>query len=122
MTDRPVTPGKVVAIGFLAGISSGLFGIGGGTVMVPLLVLWCAFDQHSAHATSLAGIVPLAAVGATIFAVAGEVDLRLAVLLAAGGMAGAPIGARIMARTGERGLKVAFGVLTVTVGTLLVVR
>jgi uncharacterized protein len=112
----------VLVIGFLAGISSGLFGIGGGTVIVPLLVLWCAFDQHSAHATSLAGIIPIAAVGATVFATAGEVDVRLAGLLALGGIIGAPLGARLMARTTERGLKVAFGALTITIGLLLVVR
>ncbi|MEA2434898.1 MAG: uncharacterized protein QOG54_2355 [Actinomycetota bacterium] len=112
----------MLVIGFLAGISSGLFGIGGGTVMVPLLVLWAGFDQHSAHATSLAGIVPLAAVGATVFATAGEIDLRLAGLLALGGIAGAPLGAKLMARSTERGLKVAFGALTIAIGALLVFR
>jgi uncharacterized protein len=112
----------VLTIGFLAGISSGLFGIGGGTVIVPLLVLWCGFDQHSAHATSLAGIVPIAAVGTTVFALAGEIDVQLAVWLALGGVIGAPIGAKLMARTGERGLKIAFGALTITIGLLLVFR
>jgi uncharacterized membrane protein YfcA len=122
MAPKTTSLRPAIVIGLLAGISSGLFGIGGGTVIVPLLVLWCGFDQHSAHATSLAGIVPLAAVGATVFATAGEVDLSLALALAAGGIVGAPLGARLMARSTERGLKIAFGVLTISIGLLLVFR
>ena len=112
---------RSVIIGLVAGVASGMFGVGGGIVMVPLAVLWLAFDQHSAHATSLAAIVPIAFAGAVTFALNDEMDFGLAALLAAGALVGAPIGARLMARTAERSLKIAFGVLTIAVGVLVVV-
>lgn len=111
---------KAVGIGMAAGIASGLLGIGGGLVIVPLLVGLLSVSQHHAHATSLAAIVLIAAGGAVAFGSAGEVDLPIAGFLAVGALAGAPIGARLMARTSEARLKVAFGALMVVVGVSLV--
>jgi uncharacterized membrane protein YfcA len=110
----------LVAVGFGAGIGSGLLGVGGGTVMVPLLVGLLAFSQHRAHATSLAAIVPIAAVAATVFALEGDVEYGTAALLALGALAGAPLGARAMAAVGERSLEAAFGVFLIVVGAAMV--
>lgn len=110
----------LVAVGFGAGIASGLLGVGGGTVMVPLLVALLAFTQHRAHATSLAAIVPIAAVAASVFAIDGGVEYGTAALLAAGALAGAPLGARAMAAIGERSLEAAFGAFLVAVGAAMV--
>lgn len=110
----------VVGAGVVAGFLSGLFGVGGGIVMVPMLVVAMKLDQHAAHATSLAAIIPIAAAGATTFAIAGEVDIEAAVFLAVGSIAGAPLGAHIMTRSSQRALKGAFGVLALVVGGLLV--
>ena len=71
---------KFVLIGLAAGLLSGGFGIGGGIVMVPLLVA-VGLDRHRAHATSLASILPIAAAGAVTFALSGEVNLGLGVLV-----------------------------------------
>jgi uncharacterized membrane protein YfcA len=108
-----------VAIGVVAGLLSGLLGVGGGIVMVPLLVGVAGLSQHEGHATSLAAIVPIAAVGATRFAVAESIDPLLAALLAAGSLVGAPLGARLMARTKEGPLKMLFGALMVAVAVQL---
>jgi uncharacterized protein len=105
-------------IGVMAGVASGLLGVGGGIVMVPLLVL-AGFAQHQAHATSLAAIVPIAAVAATRFAFHGNVDYAVAALLAVGTLVGAPLGARIMARSSEGMLKVLFGCLMLAVAGLM---
>jgi uncharacterized membrane protein YfcA len=110
-----------VAIGAAAGFASGLLGIGGGLVMVPLAVALMSLSQHHAHATSLAAIVLIALGGAVAFGSAGEVDGPVAALLAAGALIGAPIGAALMARTSEARLKVAFGLFMVVIGTTLVV-
>lgn len=113
---------KLVIIGFIAGIASGLFGIGGGIVMVPLLVFVAALDQHHAHAASLAAGIFLGAAGGLTYALAGDVDLGVGALLATGAIAGAPIGARLMDRTPEASLKIAFGLLLVALSISLAMR
>jgi uncharacterized membrane protein YfcA len=57
---------KLAAIAVMAGLFSGLFGVGGGTVIVPLLVLWFAYDEREATGTSLAAIVIIAAAAAGV--------------------------------------------------------
>ncbi|HZK51606.1 MAG TPA: sulfite exporter TauE/SafE family protein [Actinomycetota bacterium] len=111
----------VVGIGLAAGTLSGLLGVGGGIIMVPLLVALVHLSQHQAHATSLAAIVPIGAVGALTFALDGEIDFKVAGLLALGALAGAPVGARIMSRIKERPLKIMFGVLMTVVGIQMLV-
>ena len=110
-----------VGVGLAAGTLSGLLGVGGGIIMVPLLVALVHLSQHQAHATSLAAIVPIGAVGALTFGLDGEIDLRVAGLLALGTLAGAPVGARIMSRIKERPLKIMFGLLMTAVGIQMLV-
>lgn len=112
----------VVLVGVAAGFMSGLLGIGGGIVMVPLLVAVARASQHEAHATSLGAIIPIAVIGAAVFAFDGEVDVAAGAGLAAGALLGAPIGAALMARTSERGLRSLFGLLTVAVGVSMVLK
>ena len=90
--------------------------------MVPLLVVAASFDQHHAHATSLAAGAVLAAAGATTYAMAGEVDFGTAALLAAGALLGAPLGARLMHRISADRLQVAFGVMLVCVAIVMAVQ
>lgn len=104
-----------MAIGVAAGIASGLLGVGGGIVIVPLLVAFAGLSRHEAHATSLAAIVPIALVGAARFALDGSVDVGIAVFLIAGALVGAPIGARLLARSSEATLKVVFGAVALIV-------
>ena len=111
---------KLILIGFIAGLSSGLFGVGGGLVMVPLLVWLCSFEQRRAHATSLAAIILIAGVAAGVFAVDGAVDLGTGLILAVGALVGAPLGARLLARTDADRVRIAFGIFQVIVGVTLV--
>jgi uncharacterized membrane protein YfcA len=96
---EPYSVRRVLAlllVGLVGGTLSGAFGVGGGTVMVPLLIWLLRFDQRRAAATSLAAIVPAAISGATSYAVAGEIDLTAALLIAAGGIAGSLIGTKLL--------------------------
>jgi hypothetical protein len=113
---------KLIAIGLGGGLLSGLLGVGGGIVMVPLLVLWAGFAQRDAHATSLGAIIPISIAGIATYGVAGEVRYGTALALAAGSVVGAPIGARLLSRMDERVLKIVFGVFLVAVSVLLGVR
>jgi uncharacterized membrane protein YfcA len=95
--------------GLLGGVLSGLLGIGGGTVMVPLLVLWSGRSQRQAHAMSLGAIIPISLAAVVVYGGAGQVNLVDAVALCAGAIVGARTGARLLARAPERALKGAFG-------------
>jgi len=80
----------------MGGLLAGMFGVGGGILMVPLLMLWVHMDQRRAAATSLVAIVPTAIAGATTYGLAGEIDLVAALLVGAGAFAGAPLGAYLL--------------------------
>jgi uncharacterized membrane protein YfcA len=108
-------------LGLIAGLASGLLGVGGGIVMVPPLVALLGMTQHQAHATSLAAIVPIATVGAATFAAGGEVDIGIAGALVAGTLIGAPLGARIMAGVSETMLRLVFGIFLVIIAVELLV-
>jgi hypothetical protein len=113
---------KLVTIGVGGGLLSGLLGVGGGVVMVPLLVLWAGYRQREAHAVSLGAIIPISIAGIATYGVAGEVRYWQALGLAAGSIVGAQIGARLLARIDERLLKVVFGTFLVGVAALLGAR
>lgn len=87
-----------ITIGVSAGTLSGVFGVGGGVVVIPALMLLLAFDQRRAAGTSLAAIVPTAAVGVVSYATHGWVAWGPAILLAAGAIIGAQLGIRMLPR------------------------
>jgi uncharacterized membrane protein YfcA len=112
---------RLAAIGLAGGLFSGLLGVGGGVVMVPLLVLWAGYGQRDAHAISLGAIIPISAAGVITFGVAGEIQVWEALALAAGSIAGAQVGATMLSRIDERLLKLAFGSFMLVVAVLLAV-
>lgn len=109
-----------LAVGLAAGLLSGLLGVGGGIVIVPLLVLLAGFSQKRAHATSLAAVVPIASVAAATYASEGEVSLTIAASIALGSLVGAPLGARWMSNMSEGNLKITFGSILAVMGVFLV--
>lgn len=98
--EHPVRPGlfPLALVGVAAGLLSGLFGIGGGTIIVPALVLWLGMPQKLAAGTSVTAILPTAAVGATTYAIHGNVDWIAAGLLAVGIIVGAQVGSHLLAK------------------------
>jgi len=108
-------------IGALAGVASGLFGVGGGIVLVPALIYWSGFTQHMATGTSLAVLLPPIGLAATIeYWRHGNVDIRAALLLAAGVFTGAYVGAIFANRIAGPQLRLAFGVFLTGLGVYLV--
>ena len=111
-----------IGIGLLAGLLSGLFGVGGGTVIVPMLVLALGFDQRLAAGTSLAAIVPTAAVGVVSYALHDSVAWIPALLLAAGAVVGAQVGTWLLPRLSQTVLRWTFvGFLVLVIVSLFVV-
>jgi uncharacterized protein len=105
--------------GFVASLAAGLFGVGGGVLLVPLLVFGLRRPQHVAHATSLVAILFTAVSGAARFAFDDAVLFPAAGLLALGGIAGAQVGARVLPRIPETRLRHAFGALLLLIGVRL---
>lgn len=112
----------LVAIGALGGAFSGLLGVGGGVVMVPLLVVWAGYGQREAHALSLGAIIPISLAGIATYGIAGQIRFWDALALAVGSVVGARIGAGMLARVDERFLKGIFGVFLVGVSVMMAVR
>lgn len=111
-------PLRVAAIGGVAGLMAGFFGIGGGAVLVPGMVL-VGYDQHAAHATSLAAIPLTAAAAAAGFATGDEIAVWAALALVAGALPGAYLGAAVMARLSDARLRQGFAVLLLVVAVRL---
>ena len=111
----------LAVIGLAAGLLSGLFGVGGGIVMVPAMVLLAGMTQQLAAASSLASIVPIAAVGAVIFGRADSVDLPAAGILVIGSLIGVQVGARLMPRIGDDRLRIGFAVLMIAIALTMLV-
>lgn len=98
----------LILTGLLAGFLSGLFGVGGGILIVPALVYLVRLDTRLAAGTSLLAILPSAIVGVLTYASAGNVDLLLAALLALGAIVGAPIGSWLLEKVSKRTLQWSF--------------
>ncbi len=105
---------KLAAIGTLAGVFSGLFGVGGGTVIVPLLILWFGYGERLATGTSLAAIVPIGLLGA--LAQGGIYDnlhVETGLLLCVPAIGGVLIGTAIQQRISQRAVSLLFAALLV---------
>jgi uncharacterized protein len=113
---------RLATIGGAGGLLSGLLGVGGGLIMVPLLVFWAGYRQRDAHAMSLGAIIPISLAGVITFGAAGEVRVGYAVALTIGSIVGARVGAGLLARIDERPLKIVFGLFLAAASILLVVR
>jgi uncharacterized membrane protein YfcA len=114
---------KLAAIGTLAGIFSGLFGVGGGTVIVPLLIFWFAYGERLATGTSLAAIVLIGLLGAVAQGgLYGNVHLVTGLLLAIPAVLGVVIGTAIQQRIPQRAVSLLFAVLLIAVAIELIVR
>ncbi len=111
---------RLVLIGLVAGVFSALFGVGGGIVIVPLLIMLLAFGTREAAATSLGAIVITALAGVTLYALRGKVDVGYAALIGIPAMGGAILGAAAQQRLSSRNLTVAFAVLLTAVGVWLI--
>lgn len=106
-------------IGLISGSFGGLLGIGGGAVMVPLLTGWARLDQHSAHGTSLVGVVFTGVVGALVYGTGAAVDWGAAGLLAAGAVPATVLASRWSHRVPAATLRRYFGAFLLLTALLL---
>ncbi|MGH2925122.1 MAG: sulfite exporter TauE/SafE family protein [Solirubrobacterales bacterium] len=112
---------KLVAIATAAGMFSGLFGVGGGTIIVPLLVLWLGYGEREATGTSLAAIVIIAAYATVGQALYGNVDVPQAALVGVPALAGVVAGTALQQRISERAVALLFAIFLVATAVDLIV-
>ena len=108
-----------MAIGTAAGAFSGLFGVGGGTVIVPLLILWLGYGEREATGTSLAAIVVIAALATVGQGLYGNVDVAKAMVVGVPALAGVVAGAALQQRLPERAVALMFAALLVATAVAL---
>jgi uncharacterized protein len=113
---------KLMVIGTLAGLFSGLFGVGGGTVIVPLLILWLGYDERAATGTSLAAIIFIAAVGAAVQGLYGNVHVVDAVLIGVPAIAGVVIGTTLQQRLPTRSISLLMAAVLVASAVELILQ
>lgn len=111
---------KLAVIATAAGAFSGLLGVGGGTVMVPLLILWLGYGEREATGTSLAAIVVIAGLAAGAQALYGNVDPAKAALVGIPALAGVVAGTALQQRLPERWISGLFALLMVAIAAELI--
>ena len=108
--------------GFVAGLAGGLFGVGGGIILVPMLTAFLGLTQHQAHGTSLAAIGATAIAGLVVYGMNGNVAWLPAGLLALASVPAANLGAKLAARTSRERLTLAFAIFIVVVAVRILWR
>ena len=111
---------RLALIGSAAGAFSGLFGVGGGTVIVPLLILWFGFGEREATGTSLAAIVIIAGLAAAIQGLHGKVHPGDGAIVAIPALAGVVAGTALQQRIPQRAVSAAFALLLVASALVLI--
>ena len=112
---------RLAVIATAAGAFSGLFGVGGGTIIVPLLILWLGYEEKEATGTSLAAIAVIAALAAAAHGAYGNVDVAKGALIGLPALGGVVAGTALQQRLSARAVAGGFALLLIASATALVV-
>lgn len=110
----------LLTIGLVTGLVNGLLGIGGGTILIPAMVILMGITQHQAHGTSLAIILPTTIVSSIIYGLNHSLDYKVALQVVSGGMVGGYIGAKVMNKIPARQLRRFFGLFMLLAGLRMI--
>ncbi|MBQ6999208.1 MAG: sulfite exporter TauE/SafE family protein [Clostridia bacterium] len=111
---------KTALIGITVGLCNGLFGSGGGTVVVPAMEKFLHMEEHKSHATAIAVILPLTVVSMILYIYKGFFDFTLAWQVSAGGIAGGALGAVLLKKISAPLLRKIFGVFIIAAAVRMV--
>ena len=107
-------------IGILTGFANGLFGSGGGTIVVPAMERILGVETHKAHATAVAIILPLSVLSAFLYKNAGDLDWQTILWVSAGGVAGGFVGAKLLNRFSSKWLNKIFGAFMIVAAVRMI--
>jgi uncharacterized membrane protein YfcA len=111
-----------VGLSFFAGLASGLLGIGGGVLLVPILTLLLAVEIHYAVATSMLTMIATSISGAAQHYALGNINFEYAILIAAGSILGAQLGAYTSRRLSGKSLRIIFGIILIIVSIQMILK
>ena len=100
---------KIKFIGLAAGLANGLFGAGGGTILVPGLEKFLKYETHKSHGTTLAVVLPLSLISAVVYTWGVEIDWKTVLLVSLGGVTGGIVGAKLLNKLSGAWLNMLFG-------------
>lgn len=115
-------PFKLIGIGLITGIVNGLFGSGGGTLVVPALVFILGFKDYIAHATAISIIFPLSLISSYIYFRNNIIDIKLSLFVALGGIIGSFIGAKLLKKVPVPILRKIFGTLIIYTAVRMILK
>lgn len=104
---------KKYILGLITGFANGLFGSGGGTLLVPGMEKYLGIEEHKAHATAIAVILPLSVLSAFLYLRGVDVDYISVIKVSAGGIAGGWAGARLLGKISGKYLHIIFGLFMI---------
>jgi len=117
MIEANLRTSGILLAGVAGGVAAGMFGVGGGIVIIPALVLLCGFDQHRAQGTSLVALVPPSGLlGLWEYSRVGCVSWRVGLVLMPGLFFGAILGGRLAQKLRSRPMRQVFAVLMFSIG------
>ncbi len=111
---------KYVAIGIITGLLNGLFGAGGGSVVVPAMEIFLKTNEKKAHATAILIILMLSLVSSFIYLSKGFFNLNIWAMVTIGGVAGGAIGAKVLGKISQKWLKIIFGGVIILTATKMI--
>lgn len=100
---------KLIALGFVTGLVNGIFGSGGGTIIVPALILFFGLKDYVAHATAISIILPLTLISTTIYLFKNTIPMKISFLVVIGGLLGSYMGAKFLNKIPTNILRKVFG-------------
>jgi uncharacterized membrane protein YfcA len=117
LRNRPLQLFLILIVACFVGVCSGLFGVGGGVLLVPLLALLFAFDQHTAQGTSLVALVPPVGLLAFLnYSKAHEVNWTVGLLIMPGVIFGSLLGSRLAQKLSPRRMRRVFAIFLAVLG------
>ena len=99
---------RYAACGALAGIANGMFGAGGGMILVPLFCRWCRMETKNAFATSVSVILPMSVVSSAVYLMRRDVEFLFALPLLIGGLIGGLVGGVVFRKVPTKWLRKGF--------------
>ena len=112
---------KLIAIGFITGIVNGLFGSGGGTIIVPALVFLVKMEDFKAHATAISIILPLSIISTIIYLKSNLINFNMVYIIAIGGIIGGFIGAKLLKKVPNIILRKIFGIIIIITAIRMII-